>query len=128
MFNEIFLAVRNGRLPSVDLLPLQAGGLPVCATQAQIATHAHAMPSATQPPVTQASPILVGCRMHAGQVLSGEDHLYCGLRAGRVASERPYCLSLAKASLVEYLFTQKQKQYAPNRANSIHSLAWDAVS
>ena len=101
MFNEIFLAVRNGRLPSVDLLPLQAGGLPVCATQAQIATHAHAMPSATQPPVTQASPILVGCRMHAGQVHSGEDHRSGGLLAGRVACDYTNSLSLLEVSLFD---------------------------
>ena len=109
MLKQIFSAVPDGRVPYHDLLPLGAGGLPVCATQAQIATHAHAMPSATQPPVTQASPILVGCRVHAGQVHSDEDHRDGGLRAGRVAFGRPNSLYLAKASLVEYLFTQKYK-------------------
>ena len=74
VLKEIFLAARDGRVLSFDLLPLQAGGLSVCATAARIATHAHAMPCATQPAVTQASPILFGCRVHAGQVLLAEDH------------------------------------------------------
>ena len=125
MLKEDFLAVRNGRLPSVDLLPLQAGGLPVCATQARIATHAHAMPSATQPPVTQASPILVGCRVHAGQVHSDEDHRDGGLRAGRVAYERPKCLYLSETSRVEYLFTQKPKHMLGTAL--LFSLAWNAL-
>ena len=101
MINEIFLAVRDGRLPSYDLLPLGAGGLRVCATAARIASHAHAMPPATQPAVTQASPILSGCRMHDGQVLSAEDHHDGGLRAGQVALERAKSLYFFKSSLVE---------------------------
>ena len=88
MLKEDFLAVPDGRVPLYDLLPLGAGGTLVCATAARIASHAHAMPPATQPAVTRASPILFGCRMHAGQVISGE-HLHDGgLRAGQVASER----------------------------------------
>ena len=107
VFNEIFLVVPIGRLPLYDLLRWGTSPRAVCATHAQIATHAHAMPPATQPAVTQASPILFGCRVLDGQVLSGEDHRDCGLRAGRVAFGRPNSLYLAKASLVEYLFTQK---------------------
>jgi len=52
VLNEIFLAVRDGRVPLYDLLQLGAGGTPVCATAARIASHAHAMPPATQPAVT----------------------------------------------------------------------------
>ena len=85
MLNKDFLAVRNGRVRFDDLLPLQAGGTPVCATQARTATHAHAMPPATQPAVTQASPTLFGCRVHAGQVHSAEGPHDGGLLAGRVA-------------------------------------------
>ena len=103
MLKEIFLAARDGRVLSFDLLPLQAGGLSVCATAARIATHAHAMPCATQPAVTQASPILFGCRVHAGQVLSAEDHHDGELRAGRVVVERAVSLYFFKTSLVEYL-------------------------
>ena len=87
VLKEIFLAVPDGRLLSYDLLVLGAGGTPVCATSARIASHAHAMPPATQPAVTQASPILFGCRVHAGQVLLAEDHHDGELRAGRVAVE-----------------------------------------
>ena len=103
MLKEIFLAVPDGRVPLYDLLPLGAGGLPVCATAARIATHVYAMPPATQPAVTQASPILIGCRMHAGQVHSAEEYHHGGLRAERVAAERSESLYLAEASLVEYL-------------------------
>ena len=71
-----------------DLQSLGAGGLSVCATQARIATHAHAMPPATQPAVTEASLILFGCRMLDGQVHSGEEHHDVGVCAGRVAYER----------------------------------------
>ena len=125
MLKEIFSAVRKGRVLFYDLLPLGAGGTPVCATQAQIATHAHAMPSATQPPVTQASPILVGCRVHAGQVHSDEDHRDGGLRAGRVASGARIACYLAKASLVEYLFTQKDIYMLGTAL--LFSLCWNAL-
>ena len=83
------------------------------------------MPPATQPAVTQASPILVGCRVHAGQVHSGEDHRSGGLLAGRVAFRRPNCLYLAKASRVEYLFTQKPKHMLGTAL--LFSLAWNAL-
>ena len=98
MLKEDFLAVPDGRVPLYDLLPLGAGGLPVCATAARIASHAHAMPPATQPAVTQASPILFGCRMLAGQVLSDEHDHEDGLRAGRVALERAESLYLSEAA------------------------------
>ena len=69
---------------------------------ARIATHAHAMPCATQPAVTRASPILFGCRMLDGQAISGE-HLHDGgLRAGQVAVERSYGLSFSEGSLVDF--------------------------
>ena len=96
MLKQIFPAVPDGRVPYHDLLPLGAGGLPVSATQARIATHARAMPSATQPAVTRASPILLGCRMLDGQVVCDEDPRDVGLLpllAGRVALERPESLS-----------------------------------
>ena len=109
MLKEDFLAVPDGRVPLYDLLPLGAGGLPVCATAARIATHAHAMPCATPPAVTQASPILFGCRVLDGQVLSGEEHHDGGLRAGRVAVERAVGLYFFKTSIVEYLHSQKTK-------------------
>ena len=109
MLKQIFLAVPDGRVPFHDLLPLGAGGLPVCATQARIASHAYAMPPATQPAVTQASPILFGCRMHDGQAISGE-HLHDGeLRAGRVAYERAVGFIFFKTSVVEYLHSQNCK-------------------
>ena len=125
MLKQDFLAVPDGRVPCYDLLLLGAGGTPVCATAARIASHAHAMPPATQPPVTQASPILVGCRVHAGQVHSDEDHRDGGLLAGRVAFGRPYSLYLAKASRVEYLSTQKKKHML-GTAHLI-SLRWNAL-
>ena len=109
MLKEIFLAVPDGRVPFYDLLLLGAGGLPVCATQARIATHAHAMPPATQPAVTQASPILFGCRVLDGQVFSGEEHHDGGLCAGRVAVERAVGLYFFKTSIVAYLHSQKSK-------------------
>ena len=74
MLKEIFFAVRDGRGLFYDLLPLRAGGLPVCATAARIAMHAHAMPPATQPAVTRASPITFGCRVLDGQATYGEHH------------------------------------------------------
>ena len=101
MLKEIFLAARDGRVLFFELLPLRTGGLPVCATQARIATHAHAMPPATQPAVTQASPILFGCRVHAGQVHSAEDHHDGGLRAGRVAYERADSFIFTETALVD---------------------------
>ena len=101
MLKQDFFAVLDGRLLFYDLLVLGAGGTPVCATAARIASHAHAMPPATQPAVTQASPILVGCRVHAGQVHSGEHHHDGGLLAERVAVERAESLSLSKASIFE---------------------------
>ena len=125
MLKQIFFAVADGRGLFFELLPLRAGGLPVCATAARIAMHAHAMPCATQPAVTQASPTLFGCRILAGQVLSDEEHRDGGLRAGRVALGRPYCLSLAKASLVEYLFTQNDIHIA--RTALLFSLRWNAL-
>ena len=109
MLKEIFSAVRDGRGHSYELLPLGAGGTPVCATAARIATHAHAMPPATQPAVTEASPILFGCRMLDGQVHSGEEHHDGGVCAGRVAVERALGLYLVEPSIVEYLFVQKCK-------------------
>ena len=101
MFKEIFFAARDGRGLFCDLLPLGAGGLPVCATVARIATDAHAMPCATQPAVTRASPIPFGCRMHAGQVICDEEHRDGGLRAGRVANERAVGLYFSESSLAE---------------------------
>ena len=63
--------------------------------------HAHAMPCATPPAVTQASPILLGCRVLDGQAISGE-HLHDGgLRAGQVAVERPESLSFFHTSIVD---------------------------
>ena len=96
------MAAPDGRVRSYDLLPLQLGGTPVCATAARIASHAYAMPPATQPAVTQASPILFGCRVLDGQVFSGEEHHDGGLRAERVAVERAVGLYFFKVSLVEY--------------------------
>ena len=101
MLKQIFFAVPDGRVLFYDLLPLRSGGLPVCATQARIATHAHAMPCATQPAVTRASPIPFGCRVLDGQVISGEDHHDGGLRAGLVANERAVGLSFSESSLAE---------------------------
>ena len=102
MLKQDFSAVRDGRVLFYDLLPLEAGGDPVCAMAARIASHAHAMPPATQPAVTQASPILFGCRMLDGQVISGEDPRDGGLLAGQVACERSESLSLAETSLFDY--------------------------
>ena len=52
VLKEIFFAVLDGRLPFHDLLPLGTGGTLVSATAARIASHAYAMPPATQPAVT----------------------------------------------------------------------------
>ena len=125
VLNEIFLVVPDGRVPLYELLRWRTSPRAVCATQPRIATHAHAMPPATQPAVTQASPILFGCRMHAGQVLSDEEHRDGGLRAGRVAYGRPICLYLAEASRVEYLSTQKKKHML--RTAHLISLRWNAL-
>ena len=107
MLKEIFLAAPDGRVLFYDLLPLGAGGTPVSATAARIASHAYAMPPATQPAVTQASPILFGCRMHAGQVHSAEDHRGGGLLAGRVAPDYTNSFTLVDTALVAYLSTEK---------------------
>ena len=109
VLKEIFLAAPDGRVLSYDLLPLQLGGTPVCATAARIASHAHAMPPATQPAVTQASPILVGCRMHAGQVHCDEDTRGGDLLAGQVAPDYANRLMLFDITLVAYLSTEKSK-------------------
>ena len=101
MLKEIFLAARDGRVLFYDLLPLRSGGLPVCATAARIAMHAHAMPCATPPAVTRASPIRFGCRVLAGQVVSGEHLLDGGLRAGRVACERAVSFIFTETALFE---------------------------
>ena len=89
MLKEIFFAVADGRGLVFELLPLRTGGLPVCATAARIAMHAHAMPPATHPAVTQASPILFGCRMLAGQVISGEDIMTVGSAPAESQSSEP---------------------------------------
>ena len=125
MLKQIFFAVADGRGLFFELPPLGAGGLPVSATAARIATHAHAMPCATQTAVTQLSPILFGCRMHAGQVHSAEGHHDGGLRAGRVACERPNCLSVFDSSIVESDMPAKSEQYL--RTALFSSLAWDGT-
>ena len=125
MINEIFLAVRDGRLPSYDLLPLGAGGTRVSATAARIATHAYAMPPATQPAVTRASPILFGCRVLDGQVHSAEDLHAGGLRAGRVAVKRSVSLSLAEPSLFDYEEIPRPAHIL--RTSILCSLAWHAA-
>ena len=125
MLKQIFLAVPDGRLLYFDLLPLGAGGTPVCATAARIATHAHAMPRATQPAVTQASPILFGCRVLDGQVFSGEEHHDGGLRAGRVVVERAVGLYFFKPSIVEYLHSKNCKHMLVTTTSS--SPRWFAV-
>ena len=99
MLKEIFFAVADGRVRFYELLPPQLGGTPVCATAAPIATHAHAMPPATQPAVTQASPTLFGCRVLDGQVRLAEEHRDGGLRAGQVAVERSESLSFFEDAL-----------------------------
>ena len=119
---KVFSAVRKGRVLLYDLLRWGTSPRTVCATQPRIAMHAHAMPPATQPAVTQASPILFGCRMHAGQVLSAEHHHDGGLRAGRVTLERSESLSLVETSLFEYPLPAKSAQYL--RTALINSLAW----
>ena len=125
MLKEIFFAARDGRVLFFDLLPLRAGGLPVCATAARIATHAHAMPCATQPAVTRASPILFGCRMHAGQAVSDEHLHEGGLRAGQVAHERAESLSLAVTSLFESEEPARTVRYL--RTSILCSFAWDGT-
>ena len=83
------------------------------------------MPPATQPAVTQASPILFWCRVHAGQVHSGEHHHDGELRAERVAVERAESLYFSETSCVEYLFVQKPKHML--RTAQLFSLAWNAL-
>ena len=111
MLKQIFFAVRDGRGLFYDLLPLQAGGPPVCATAARIATHAHAMPCATQPAVTRASPILFGCRVLDGQVVCDEDPRDVGLRAEQVACERPESLSFFEDALHNPVLPAKTADY-----------------
>ena len=107
MLKEIYFAVPDGRVPLYDLLPLQLGGTPVSATAARIASHAYAMPPATQPAVTQASPTPFGCRMHAGQVHCDERHHDGDLLAGQVALDFTNSLSVLDQPLVEYLHGKK---------------------
>ena len=107
MLKQIFLAARDGRVRFYDLLLLGAGGTLVRATAARIATHAYAMPPATQPAVTQASQTPFGCRMLDGQVNRDEDTRDGGLLAGRVALDRHKSLTLFGITLVEYLYVQK---------------------
>ena len=110
MLKQIFLAARDGRVRFYDLLLLGAGGTLVRATAARTATHAYAMPPATQPAVTQASQTPFGCRMLDGQVHCDEDHRGVGLLAGRVASDYTNSLTLFGITLVAYLATEKSKQ------------------
>ena len=105
MLKQIFLAARDGRVRFYDLLLLGAGGTLVRATAARIATHAYAMPPATQPAVTQASQTPFGCRMLDGQVHSAEDHRGGGLLAGRVAPDYTNSWTLVDTALVAYLST-----------------------
>ena len=69
------------------------------------------MPCATQSAVTQASPILFGCRVLAGQVVSDEDDHDGGLLAERVANKRPNSLSLFDTSLFEKPLPAKAADY-----------------
>ena len=110
MLKQDFLAVPDGRGLFFDLLPLGAGGLPVSATAARIASHAYAMPPATQPAVTQASPTPFGCRMHAGQVHCDERHHDGDLLAGQVALDFTNSWALVDTALVAYLSTEKSNQ------------------
>ena len=117
VLKEIFLVAPDGRGRSYDLLLLGAGGTLVRATAARIATHAYAMPPATQPAVTRASPILIGCRMHAGQVLSAEHHHDGGLRAGRVALDQRISLSVTRGPTARRIPVLGEiLAYAPMRA------------
>ena len=67
------------------------------------------MPCATQPAVTRASPILLGCRMLDGQVVCDEDPRDVGLLAGRVALERADSWSFSKDALVDCALPAKSK-------------------
>ena len=128
MLKEIFLAAPDGRVLFYDLLPQGAGGTPVSATAARIASHAYAMPPATQPAVTQASQTPFGCRMLAGQVHCDEDHRGVGLLAGRVASDYTNSLSVWDQPLVEYLAAQKsthEYEYDYEYATQIHAYPAD---
>ena len=110
MLEQIFLAARDGRGLLYELLLLRGEGTLVRATAARIATHAYAMPPATQPAVTQASQTPFGCRMLDGQVHCDEDHRGVGLLAGRVASDYTNSFTLFGITLVAYLATEKSKQ------------------
>ena len=125
MVDQIFLAVRDGRVPLYDLLLLGTGGTPVSATAARIATHAYAMPPATQPAVTQASQTPFGCRMLDGQVHCDEDHRGVGLLAGRVASDYTNCLTVFDSSLFDREEPARTVWYA--RTALLRSLAWDGT-
>ena len=87
--------------------------------------HAHAMPPATQPAVTRASPIPFGCCVLDGQVISGEHLRDGGLLAGRVAVERSESLSLAVTSLFESEEPAQTVRYL--RTSILCSFAWDGT-
>ena len=125
MLKEIFSAAPDGRVLFYDLLPLGAGGTLVSATAARIASHAYAMPPATQPAVTQASQTPFGCRMLDGQVRCDEDARVGGLRAGRVACDYTNSLSLLEASLFDREEPARTVWYA--RTALLRSLAWDGT-
>ena len=125
MVEQIFSAVRDGRVPLYDLLLLGAGGTLVSATAARIATHAYAMPPATQPAVTQASQTPFGCRMLDGQVHCDEDHRGGGLLAGRVALDYTNSLTVLDSSLFDREEPARTVWYA--RTALLRSLAWDGT-
>ena len=122
MLKEIFFTVPDGRVLFYALLPLRSGGLPVCAPAARIAMHAHAMPPATQPAVTRASPILFGCRVLDGQVVCDEDPRDVGLRAEQVACERPESLSFSEDALHNPVMPANTADYIMTAL--ITSLTW----
>ena len=125
MVEQIFLAARDGRVRFYDLLLLGAGGTLVRATAARIATHAYAMPPATQPAVTQASQTPFGCRMLDGQVHCDEDHRGGGLLAGRVAPDFTNSFTLVDTALFAYLSTEKSNQTLG--CALLLSLTWNAL-
>ena len=122
MVNEIFSAASDGRGRFYELLPLRGEGDSVCATAARIATHAYAMPPATQPAVTRASPILFGCRVLDGQVVCDEDPRDVGLRAEQVACERPESLSFSEDALHNPVMPANTADYIMTAL--INSLTW----
>ena len=69
------------------------------------------MPCATQSAVTQASPILFGCRVHAGQVFSDEHDHDGDLRAGRVAYERADSFIFTETALFVIKLPAKTADY-----------------